>query len=201
MIIYGYRSKLMASQFITEACPKCGASQQVQMYVLQRYAHIFWIPLFPIGKTGVAQCDTCKATYKKSQMDTGLKMAYSNMKSQVRPRWWMFSGLIIIALLLLSLTRNSMKNEAKSKQRIEHPSIGDCYKIKTENGNFSLMRVERVEDDTVYVSYCEYESTSPMKLYKLTETAFGEISDSFSKYQIQQQYQSGKISGVVRRNE
>jgi len=36
------------------------------MSIFGRYAHIMWIPFFPVGKTQVAECTRCKRTYDKT---------------------------------------------------------------------------------------------------------------------------------------
>jgi hypothetical protein len=71
------------------------------MHLFQRYAHVFWIPLFPIGKTGVSQCSHCKQILKLKEMPFALRLSYENMKSQTTTPFWVFSGSAVIAVIFV----------------------------------------------------------------------------------------------------
>jgi hypothetical protein len=77
------------------------------MHVFQRYAHIFWIPFFPIGKTGASQCGHCKQVLKEKEMPSSLKMAFDDVKSRTKTPYWTFAGVaIIVVLIVLDLMRH-----------------------------------------------------------------------------------------------
>jgi hypothetical protein len=101
MIIYGSKASQLAKEAIAESCPHCQKSNNVEMYVFQRYAHVFWIPFFPIGKTGVSQCAHCKQTLKLKEMPSSLKLAYENVAAQNKTPYWTFVGVAIVAILIV----------------------------------------------------------------------------------------------------
>ena len=101
MIIYGWRATQVANESIAESCPSCKNQNALQMFVFQRYAHIFWIPMFPIGKSGASQCGHCKQVLKSKQMPADVKLAYENVAAQAKIPYWTFAGLAIIAVLVI----------------------------------------------------------------------------------------------------
>jgi len=82
MIIYGSRATQLAHETLSEKCPHCGAGHTTQLFILQRYAHIFWIPMFPIGKVAVTSCSNCKKVTKQREMTDLMRLSSDNLKSQ-----------------------------------------------------------------------------------------------------------------------
>lgn len=98
MIIYGSKAKEVASETVSDKCQNCGAQDKIELHVFQKYAHIFWIPLFPTGKTGVSQCHHCKQVLKLKEMPASLRTSYNTIRAKGKTPAWMFSGLAIIIL-------------------------------------------------------------------------------------------------------
>ena len=82
MIIFGSNTKQIAAETSPEQCPNCGASNSVQLYVIQKYAHVFWVPFFPTGKSLVSQCSNCKQALKLKEMPSSMALSSNNLKSQ-----------------------------------------------------------------------------------------------------------------------
>src|SRR5579859_6905406 len=101
MIIYGSKATQLTREPISESCPHCQNSNTVDMYVFQRYAHVFWIPFVPVGKTGVSQCGHCKQTLKLRQMPASFRSAYSSLSQSAKTPYWTFVGLGIVALIIV----------------------------------------------------------------------------------------------------
>jgi len=91
MIIYGIRNKELIKEHITDKYPNCGTQNSIDMHVFQKYAHVFWTPFFPLGKTGVSQCDHCKQVLKLKEMPSSLTNVYENLKSQTKTPIWTFT--------------------------------------------------------------------------------------------------------------
>lgn len=108
MIIYGTRSRELGSEWIQENCPKCNASNSLNMHIFQRYAHIFWIPTFPIGKIGISQCSSCQDVKKENQMQPEIKSLLPEIKSRTKAPIWMWSGMVLVIAILgvLAVTKN-----------------------------------------------------------------------------------------------
>ena len=48
-------------------CPHCQTLDSFISATFGSYAHFFWIPIFPISKSTVAECSHCKKTYTKNE--------------------------------------------------------------------------------------------------------------------------------------
>jgi hypothetical protein len=101
MIIYGTKAHLLVTEGVAEQCAHCYSNNAIQMSVFQRYAHVFWIPFFPVNKTGVSQCIHCKQALRLKEMPAALRLSFDNLKLRTKTPYWTFSGLALIALFAL----------------------------------------------------------------------------------------------------
>ena len=100
MLIYGSRATTIADFDVPLAeCAHCGQRGTQRMAVFGRYAHVFWIPLFPIGKVAVAECMHCKRTLKKKEFSPELRRKYEEQKGASKRPIWHWAGLGVIGLL------------------------------------------------------------------------------------------------------
>ncbi len=103
MIIYGTKGKHIHSEETDLIqCSHCQEQRKHTISIYGRYAHIFWIPFFPIGKKGVSECNHCKMTLAPKDMNESLKFAFQNVeKNAKRPiTHWLL--LIIIGVLFIA---------------------------------------------------------------------------------------------------
>jgi hypothetical protein len=104
-MIYGTRGKFLGNFQVKDIpCPYCKEVQNQNMSIFGRYAHVMWIPLFPIGKTPIAECTHCKRTYDSSEFSDKMHMIGRELGTRVNSPKWMWSGLFIIAGLILIST-------------------------------------------------------------------------------------------------
>jgi hypothetical protein len=136
MIVYGYNNFLIKSYTPEElGIFREQGSPEIKLEVRQKYAHLFWIPFFPIGKIWVV---------KKGGLDTLYEMPVE-IKNSILARygtpgtpWYSFALFIIgltIGLFYLigdKLEQQGFKNDyynaiGESKMFIKYPTTGDCY--------------------------------------------------------------------------
>ena len=99
MLIYGTRATTLDEFDVPLAeCAHCGQRGTQRMAVFGRYAHVFWIPLFPIGKVAVAECMHCKRTLRKKEFSTELKRKYEEQSGRVGRPVWHWAGLTVLLL-------------------------------------------------------------------------------------------------------
>jgi antitoxin component YwqK of YwqJK toxin-antitoxin module len=99
MIIYGTGEKKLASQQTTKArCPQCG-KQEITFHFFKKYAHLFWIPAFPIGSRQLAYCESCGASYQES-IPASLRLDLENAKSRTSYPFYLFSGSALVVLAI-----------------------------------------------------------------------------------------------------
>ncbi len=163
MIVYGTRATLTKSELIAESCPHCNTHGSVQMNVFQRYAHIFWIPFFPIGKTGVSQCQHCKQVLKLKEMPATLKLSYDNLKAHTRIPVWHFSGVFVVILISIYVTIHGNQQRQQTDQFAASPKANDILQVKakdekTKDDVYTLIKITKVAGDSVYFCYNKYQS-------------------------------------------
>jgi hypothetical protein len=169
MIIYGQRASHLATEPVVGPCAYCAAPNSRRVSVFGRYAHIYWIPLFSMGKTGAAECGHCRQVLQPKEMDSPLKQALEEVKQQVRVPIWHFSGVILlVAAVLWSLIAQS-NNHKKTESFVQAPHKGDLYHIRTENGHYSLLKVQDVTGNSVKLLANNYEMASMREVAKLNK--------------------------------
>ncbi|MBJ2174832.1 hypothetical protein JBL43_11330 [Aureibaculum sp. A20] len=102
MIFYGSKSKHLKTERVTgPTCQYCKNQAPINITIFGKYAHLYWIPFFPLGKTGVSECTHCKKTLAPKEMDTSLKRKYDEINSFIKTPFWFWSGIILILFLFL----------------------------------------------------------------------------------------------------
>lgn len=159
--------------------------------VYGRHAHVFWIPLFPIGKTGIFECQHCHKGFKKKELGEDGKREYKNFLTDVKAPLWKYSGLGIIGLFVAWGFYSSKMNDDKVAELVEKPAMYDKYIYKTEGNNYSTFKIIEVFKDSIYVDWNDYgvhkqsavdeidtEENYPGDIYVLSTTEVKAMFDS-----------------------
>lgn len=201
MIIYGSRSVKLAVEQVSDSCPHCGTANSIELYVFQKYAHVFWIPFFPIGKTAVSQCNHCKQILKKDEMPSSMISAYDRIKAKTRIPVWTFAGLALVgALILVGFVSNKQKDE-KNAKLIQAPATGDVFEVRTKEGQYTLMKVAQVKGDSLFIQLHQYETNKLKGLADLKrkgESGYTEEVFVLLKEDVQAMLKEGEIMDVIR---
>jgi len=201
MIIYGARgTHLKTEQLSRVSCPSCGEKEQMYATVFGRYAHIFWIPLFPIGKKGVAHCQHCKRTYERKEMPEELKQTVKRTRSEVRFPIWYFSGLVLIGIFIGFMAYADGRDDKLEAQYLNNPQGGDVYNYKIENERFSSMKVLAVSGDSLVLCQNQYEVDRRTGLYKIDkpENYVDSMQFVVAKENVMNLYAEGDIFDINR---
>jgi hypothetical protein len=201
MIVYGTKAKQLAKEALTDKCPNCGTQNSLDMYVFQKYAHLFWIPFIPIGKTGVSQCNHCKQVLKQKEMPVQLKAAYDNVKAQTKTPVWTFAGLALVVVLITSAIVSDKNKSAQNAKLIEAPHKGDVFEVRTPDRQYTLIKVEEVRSDTIYVREHIYTTNKISGLYDLKrkgDTGYLEEVTVFDKKELKSMFDKGDIINIIR---
>ncbi|ODC04391.1 hypothetical protein BFW38_13475 [Terasakiispira papahanaumokuakeensis] len=138
MIFFGSRSKTVTGQVVEGInCPNC-ENQQFITYGLIKYFHLYWIPTLITSKTVGIECTHCKKNMVNNELPEHLSKEIKTAlftKKQVLP---MFSGLIIIACLVVFGVYTAQKNSANELTYIEQPAVHDLY----------IVNLTKIFDDT-----------------------------------------------------
>lgn len=202
MIVYGTKGTQIAKELLVDKCPNCGTQNSVELYIFQKYAHVFWIPFFPIGKTAVSQCGHCKQALKLKEMPPVLQDDYQRMKQQSKTPVWTFSGLALVVLLIVIGVVTSRNNDARNAKLIAAPQTGDVYEVKTPENQYTLYKVASVTGDSVFVRMHQYETNGSSGLTELKnrgDAAYSEEVTAFLKSELKEMLDKGGIVDVDRK--
>ncbi len=82
-------------------CPKCDSTNTTRVIISGIYKHFFQIPFISGGKTGKSICKNCNTTFELSTMPPNIKLAYYELKENVKTPFWFYTGVIVIKTLVL----------------------------------------------------------------------------------------------------
>lgn len=200
MIVYGSRSTHLKSDKLRNVtCPNCQTKDSLTASTYGRHAHIFWIPLFPMGKTGIFECQHCHKGFKKNELGEDGKLAYKNFLTDVKTPLWKFSGLGIIALLFCWGAFSSKMTEDKVAELVESPAMYDKYTFKTETNSYSTFKVVEVFADSIYVNHNDYEIDRVSSISKIDkEENYPDDIYVISTDEILEMYAAGDIEDIER---
>jgi hypothetical protein len=141
------------------ACPACANNESLSLLFFSRYAHLFFVPLFPFSRRTLLVCSNCQQKGPESVIPGSLQPMAQQLKKQIGRPWWHFLGLILLAVpvAFFGFAALTAKPEKEQKQEeaamLRQPNVGDVYVLHTEQSDkVALLRVQRVVPDTVYVS-------------------------------------------------
>jgi len=202
MIIYGTGKKKISSETAMEKCPNCGNQFCVDVIIYQKWFHLFWVPIFPNGKVGVSQCSKCNQVLMANQMSPNIKMTHDHLLKQAKAPIWTYSGIALIVGLMVFFTISDFMNDAKNKKFVLAPQKGDVFEVKTKDNSYTLYKVVKVEDDSIFVWLSEYETNKASGLADLKrkgDGAYSLVIFSFSKNELKEMYDNGELLDIDRK--
>lgn len=179
-LVHGIRRKELTRHLLPGQCPICGEKNCVELVVVQRYAHFFWLPLFPLPKRGSTICATCGYEVAHRKLAMGLKQLFNDLRKQERTPLWMFSGSAILVVALPLFVQAMMRHDQEQDGLLTGPMVGDVWTIKLGYKRYTLCKVESVDADSVHVraNTHELEDAGVVALAKFQlETTDGFIGD------------------------
>lgn len=143
MIIHGSRTRIIgAEQTIDHACTACGQSP-VFGSTLQRYFHIYWVPVFPLSRKIAVQCGHCLKT-EVAAKPTNFRLAKHPLSS--------FAGLVLIAVFFAAIWYSNDRDKTVLQVAKLNPHAGDTFimKVKGETEQeLILLKVVSVDEGSV----------------------------------------------------
>ena len=199
MIFYGSRGTHLHSEQVSGIkCSHCEQQTTHTISVFGKYAHIYWIPFFSIGKKGVSECNHCKITLAPKEMNEPLKLAYQNVNNNAKLPIWYWSGLGVIAMIIGLITFSGSRHKTDTITYINEPQVGDIYEYKPTE-YYSLLKVSSISQDSIFVISNDYEIERQSKLYKIDKAEnYTTNPYGISKEKIKELFESKEILDVNR---
>ena len=199
MIIYGSRAThLKSAQLPNESWPNCNTKGTIVMSVFGRYAHIFWLPTFPLGRKGGSQCANCKQVLESKQMPQSLRSQYDQLAAQTRVPIWSWTGLAAIVALIGFASYGAGVDKDNEKKYLAAPVAGDVYSVKLNEGNYSLMKVALVTPDSLMMNLSSYTVDKMSGMYKLKSKEYDTLGYWISREKIKEMYEKKDIFDIDR---
>lgn len=168
MIFYGTKGAHLKSKKINGVkCGHCGEQLSHTISVYGKYFYIYWIPIFPLGKKVISECDHCKATSDRKEMSEPLKLAADNVKREVKTPITYWIGSLIIAGLIAFGVYASSQHKKDLVTFINAPAANDIIEYKSSDDGYSTLKITKVTADSVYVVANTMEISRKSKLYKI----------------------------------
>ncbi|MFT6716474.1 MAG: hypothetical protein ACJA0Q_001115 [Saprospiraceae bacterium] len=200
MIIYGWKPVLLKSELAKSCkCPSCEEVDTTYINIYSRHFHIFWIPISPFGKMSVSYCSNCEVEFKKKDMPQSIRSAFEIINIDAKPPIWQFSGLAIIGGFVLWAAYETELDSKEDLLFLQNPEVGDIYEYEEDNGNYSIMKVSEIQQDTIWIRFNNYEVSATSATYELNDdSCFSYLSIPFTKNRLDSMFQEGTIFDVVR---
>ena len=149
-----------------------------EIQIRQRYAHLFWIPFFPIGKIwGIKYAGSNDLYELPEDIKSRIKRLHS-----VKTPWYSFSLLILIVIGFTWYKTSQAIREAQwesdfylelaeNKMRIKYPTTGDFYSfnIHDEDDNYGytpvILKVKSYDENNIEF-VAGYEDLLAQHLYE-----------------------------------
>ena len=201
MIFYGSSSsRLKDGRLSNVTCPNCNEQTSMNYSVFGKYAYIYWIPIFPLGKTNVLECNTCKRTYKLKELPEQIKHKFELEKHKGIPLKH-FTGLAIIGALIAWFSYSSAKDKALEAEYIKAPQIGDIYRASGSQKHwYTTAKVFNLTTDSIYLVFNDYEVDQKSGISDINKKANynSENAEGFTLEQLQLLYADEVIYQIDR---
>jgi uncharacterized membrane protein YvbJ len=182
-------------------CPNCNFHSSINYNVFTRYTSLTLIPLFPVGNTINIECSTCSKEIDFDDLDrkTKARLIDENKKINQKRPIWLFSGIIILICFIVFYFFNLYQTDNETKVLIKAPTFGDIYNMKSSNGYYSSMRIDKVTNDSVYATQNNYNVylQSEVEEINITEN-YTDRKINYSKKDLLKLYDNDEIFSITR---
>lgn len=152
MIIFGTAGHIQPHNVpFARRCSTCG-NDTFTLHFVQRWFHLFWIPMFPIGKAGIIRCPACNNEFDEPALSEEERATIQAEKKNVRTPRYAFAGLYVIAIVAVLATYVSWMGDRHTAAYLAEPMRHDLYIIKGEldpEYPHMIFRLETIEEDSL----------------------------------------------------
>ncbi|WP_313806897.1 zinc-ribbon domain-containing protein [Flavobacterium sp.] len=202
MIFFGTKKKEIKRGIISNTtCKVCEENTPMYYTVEAKYFHVYWIPVFPYKKNTTVDCSYCDTTFEKKQFSESIKnkLQRENELEPARNPIWMFSGVIILTILIPLAFMQSARADDKKNDFVNHPKVGDVYFMNSLPTIYTTMKIAAVEKDTVHFIANDTMVTKFTKVFSITDNRYyTDKIKSYSKAQILDMYRKDSIYKIDR---
>ncbi|ADV50677.1 hypothetical protein Celal_3412 [Cellulophaga algicola DSM 14237] len=173
MIFYGTKGTHLHSERKSGIkCDNCNENTVHNLSVYGKYAYLYWIPVFPMGRKSFSECTNCKVTLEQNGMNEKLKNASKEVSKNTKTPIWYWSGLGIILAIIGVIIFTNLKHSGDLQDYINEPAVGDVIKYKnSESGYFTTLKITSITADSVFVIQNDYETNKKSDVNEIDKLA------------------------------
>lgn len=202
MIAFGTRSKKIQSGRLNDVdCSFCFANTTMTYSVFAKYFHIYWIPFFPLKKKATVECQNCFSTFEQKELSKSAKAKLDSVRNNNSERlpFWMFSGIIVLSILIPLAFFQSSRADSKKKDYKNNPKVGDVYFLNSVPSKYTTMKIAVVEKDSVHFILNDTTVTKFTKVFGINKDHYYSTKrKSYSKSQLTQLLENDSIYSIER---
>jgi hypothetical protein len=183
-------------------CPNCNFHSALNYSIFTRYTSLTLIPLFPVGNTINIECNNCSKEIDFDDLDenTKTKLIDENKKTKQKRPIWLFSGIIILICFIAFYSISYFQTDNEAKVLIKKPTFGDVYNLKFSNGYYSTMRIDKITNDSVYVTQNDYNVYLQSEVEEINKTEnYTNRKINYSKKDLLKLYDNDEIFSITRK--
>ncbi len=183
-------------------CPTCKIHSTIDYSIFTKYTSLTLIPLFPFGNTVHIKCNNCSKEIDFEDLDenTKIKLIDENKKTNRRRPIWLFSGIIILVCFIIFYFFNLYQTDNKTKVLVKNPAFGDIYNVKSSNGYYSSIRIDKVTKDSVYATQNDYRVYLQSEVKEIDKTEnYTNSKISYSKKNLLKLFDNDEIVSITRK--
>jgi hypothetical protein len=157
IIFYGTKSSHVKSESSeVGVCPSCETYGQMITSVYANYAHVFWIPLFPLYKKVYATCEHCETVFELNEMAPDLRNQCVKFRRRQRFPLWHFTGIITVCCVILFGLLYDSNTSRQQNYYLANPQNNDVYVVQYDDEHYSTMKIVEITSDSIYFAENEY---------------------------------------------
>jgi len=202
MIFYGTKATTLATEPVLGVkCPNCGKSTTLVATVFGRYAHIYWIPLFPFSKVAVLSCEGCLQAWEEKHLPEAAASAVREVKANAPHRRWEWAGLGLLLMLGGFITVAGIRGNREDDALLASPRAGDIYTVRSDSSKrYTLLKVQSVRADSVELLENQYstDSSTPLTTLKDKKDDYDPGSFTVSRASLLDMRRQGRLTDVSR---
>ena len=202
MFFFGSKKKVIKSgQISNVVCFNCKENALMWYTIESSYFHLYWIPMFPYKKRTHVECLDCGTLLASKSFSEPIKNKLQR-ENELKPAnnpIWMFSGLIILCVLIPLAFLQSSKADDTKLSYLNNPKVGDVYYLSLPT-KYTTMKIKAIDKESIH--FIKNDTT----VHKITKVFF--INDdkyyknqvkTYSKLELTQLLKNDSIYSIDRK--
>jgi hypothetical protein len=173
---------------------------------LQKYFHLYFIPVIPLKKKASVCCENCGHLYEGKEITNTIDTKLNRVKDRypIRTPLWAFSGIIIITLFFCWAFWQSGRHDLAEGDYIRNPKKGDVYWTESHPKEYTTiyttLRIDKVDKNNVYFTHNDTMVTKYTKVVTILEgRRYTNKKGVYSRRQIEDLYKRDSIISITRK--